>query len=190
MNTHKLSTVPLSNIELIEQPVQEKNLDLESPALEVFTDFTRRMPLMLEQSTPVDVAIETMRKTHVKLKLVIDPRESFRGVITLADLVSVKVAMAAEATGLRREDLTVAHVMTGRDELHALDMEVLRTARIGDVLATMEAYGDQHILVVDQGRHSIRGIVSVTDVARALHVPVVINERAVSFAQIYRTLRA
>ena len=191
MNTyHRLSTVPVAGIEHIERPEQDKTLDLESPALEVFTDFSERTPLMLEQSTPIDEAIETMRRTHVKLKLVIDARESFRGVISMADLLSVKVARASEETGLRREDLTVFHVMTKREDLHAISLQAVRSARIGDILATMESFGDQHVLVVDRDRKCVRGIISATDIARGLHVPVTINARANSFADVVRAVRA
>lgn len=186
---HKLGTVELANIELIDRPEQDETLDLNSPALEVFTDFTERTPLMLEQNTPIDEAVETMRRTHVKLKLVIDSAELFRGVISMADLLSVKVTRAAEATGLQRKDLTVAHVMSRRQDLHAIDLRAVKSARIGDILATMESFGDQHVLVIDRDRGSIRGIISATDIARGLHVPVTISGRANSFAEIVRAVK-
>ncbi len=187
---HKLATVALADIELIDRPDRDKNLDLDSPALEVFTDFTERTPLMLEQSTPIDEAIETMRRTHSKQKLVIDAKECFRGIISMADLVSVKVTRASEATGLKRGDLTVSHVMTGRQKIHAIDLRALGSARIGDILVTMESFGDQHVLVIDSDKRSVRGIISATDIARGLHVPINISARANSFADIYRAITA
>lgn len=187
---HSLPTLNLTHIERIDRPKQEKILDLDSPALEALIDFAERSPLMLEQNTPIDEAIGMMRRTHVKLNLVIDSKEAFRGVISLADLLSVNVTRAAEATGLRREDLTVAHVMTGRGQLHALDLQALGSARIGDLLATMKSFGDQHVLVVDRTRDSIRGIISAADIARGLQVPVSINARANSFADICQVIRA
>jgi CBS domain-containing protein len=186
---HKLNSVSLTDIALIESPERDINLDLNSPALEVFNDFTERTPLMLEQTTTVDEAIETMRRTHVKLYLVIDGRESLRGVITLADLLSVKVMRVAEATGLRRSDLAVSHVMVKRQDLHAIDLQALGSARIGDVLATMKSFGDQHVLVIDPDRKSVRGIISAVDIARGLHAPVRITDRANSFADVYRAIQ-
>lgn len=186
---HTLATVTAANIESIERPHQSETLTLDSPATEVFTDFLQTTPLMLEQSTPVDEAIELMRRSHVKQKLVIDAGESFRGVITLADLLSVKVARACETTGLQRKDLTVADVMTHRSELHGIDVKALRSTRIGDVLATMESFGDEHVLVIDSTTDSVRGIISSTDIARALHNPVKIASRANSFADICKAVR-
>ena len=187
---HKIATTALDNFASIDRPDQDKQLTLDSLAQEVFTDFRQHTPLMLEQSTTVNAAIDMMHRSHVKQKLVIDANESFRGVITLADLKSVKVAQASEATGLKREDLTVAHVMTGRSRLQAIDVKSLRTAKIGDVLATLESLGDQHVLVVDRDTESVRGIISATDIARALHDPVKINTRAKSFAEIVDAIRA
>lgn len=188
-NYHKLTTAVLENIEQIDHPEQDHTMDLDSSALSVFTDFRKQAPLMLEQGTSIDEAIETMRRTHVKLKLVIDASESFRGVISMADLLSSRVTRASEETGLKRKDLTVAHVMTRKHQLHAVDLQTLKSARVGDVLATMESFGDQYVLVTDRNTGSLRGIVSATGIARGLHVPVSISARANSFAEIYRAVR-
>ena len=187
---HKLATTTLDNFTSIDRPDQDKQLTLDSPAREVFTDFRQDSPLMLEQSTTVNAAIDMMHRSHVKQKLVIDANESFRGVITLADLMSVKVAQASEATGLQRDDLTIADVMTRRSRLQAIDVKSVRTAKIGDILATLESLGDQHVLVIDRETESVRGIISATDIARALHDPIKINKRANSFAEIVNAIRA
>ncbi len=190
MNSFRvLRTSSLAEIDTIQHPEDKEHLSLDSPALEVFTDFEQHMPLMLEETASVDEAIETMRRTHVKLKLIIDSREAFRGVITLADLMSVKVMQAAESTGLSRSELSVAQVMTPRSDLHAICVEDLTTAKIGDILATMKTFGDQHVLVLDRARRSIRGIISARDIARALHIPVSIDAKANSFSEVYHAIR-
>jgi CBS domain containing-hemolysin-like protein len=189
-NFRKLKTTSLAEIVNIERPSRNTHATLDSPASEVFTDFTLQAPLMLEKSTTIEDAKALMAKTHVKLKLVIDSAESFLGVVTLADLVSVRVMRAMEKTGLRREDLTVADIMTPRKSMHAIDVVDIASAKIGDLLKTMEDFGDQHVLVVDAGHQQIRGLISATDIARCLHVPLQINERANSFSQIYETVRA
>ena len=191
MNTFKvLKTLSLADISTIERPTDNEHLNLKSPAYKVFTDFNQHIPLVLEQSTSVNDAIALMKRTHVKLKLVIDSRESFRGVISLTDLLSVRVMRAAQETGLSRNDLTVAQVMTRREALHAININDLASSRIGDLLATMKNFGDQHVLVVDPGKGSIRGMISASDIARRLHIPVSINARANSFSEVYQAIRA
>jgi CBS-domain-containing membrane protein len=185
----KLKTSSLAGIKAIDRPQHCTALNLDSPASEVLTDFSRETPLMLEQSTAIDEARALMEKTHVKLKLVIDASEAFSGVVSLSDLLSVKVMQAMNRTGLKREDLTVGEVMTRKDALHAIDIACINGARIGDLLATMRTYGDQHVLVVDSKRQCICGLVSANDIARNMNIPIHINERANSFAQIYDAVR-
>lgn len=185
----ELPTRPLHAVRNIERPASPTVVELESPATTILTDFSTQTPLMLEQGTSIDEAREMMRKTHVKLKLVIDASEEFRGVISLEDLVSLKVMEALSQTGLPRQELTVAHVMTPKSRLRAIGFDDFSHATVGDILATMHRYGEQHVLVVDTQRESIRGIVSANDIARRMHIPVVICERANSFSDIYKAVR-
>jgi CBS domain-containing protein len=185
----KLATTSVARINNILQPTADTDIDLSSSAMEILTDFRTARPLMIEQSTSVQVAKELMKRTHVRLKLVIDAQEHFKGVISLTDLVSIKVMKAKESTGLGIDELTVADVMTQKDALHAIDIRQFRQAKIGDILTTMQTFGDQHVLVVDNEANCICGIVSSSDIARSLHVPVYINERANSFSDIYHAVR-
>lgn len=184
----ELRTVSTASIKGIQQPVDAAQSNMHSPATEIFTDFTLHSPLLLEQATTIDYAREMMKRTHVKLKLVIDLQEVFRGVISLDDLMSAKVVKAMERSGLTLRELTVEHVMTPRSALHAIESRDFAMASIGDVLATMKKYGEQHVLVVDSQLGSVRGIVSANDIARKIHIPIVISERANSFSEIYRAI--
>lgn len=185
----KLGTVSVAGIDTIERPQAASNLDINSPARELLTDFHLQTPVMLEQGTSVDEALALMQKAHVRLALVISADEHFCGIVTASDLVSVKVMRAAAESGLHRSDLTIGHIMTPRKELHAIEQESLRSARIGDVLDTMKHFGDQHVLVVDSAAGSISGLISASDIARKLHVPVYISEKANSFSDIVRAVR-
>ncbi len=49
----------------------------------------------------------------------------------------------------------------------------------------MKTYGDQHVLIVDNKRGSICGLVSANDITRNMNIPIFISERANSFSQIY-----
>ena len=172
----------------IQRPSTLSELTLQSPALEVLTDFTRQQPMILEQYTSIDDAQEIMRRTHTKMFLVIDAQESFRGLISLDDLVSEKVMTKMGVSRLRRDELTVEFVMTPRNRLHAIDCKIFQMATIGDVLARMQKYGEQHMIVVETRSESVRGVVSAHGIARRMHTPVVINERAVLFSDIYNAM--
>ena len=184
----ELRTVSTAAIKEIQQPIDAVQANMHSHATEIFTDFTLQSPLVLEQATTIASAREMMKRTHVKLKLVIDSHDAFRGVITLDDLMSAKVMKAMERSGLTLQELTVEHVMTPRSALHAIESRDFAMASIGDVLATMKKFGEQHVLVVDSQLGVVRGIVSANDIARKIHIPIVISERANSFSDIYRAI--
>jgi DeoR family transcriptional regulator, catabolite repression regulator len=184
-----LDTFDMTSVYTIQTPEDKSHIHLEDTAMLVFTDFMKYQPRMLEESASVDEALAMMRKTHVRMNLVIDKEEHFKGIISLLDLQSSKVMSASTKLGLARDDLSVREVMLPKEKLHALTMSELRKASIGDVVKTMQYYGDQHALVVDDTDGQVlRGIVSASDIARALHIPLLIGDRANSFADIYRAL--
>ena len=177
-----------TTIRNIQRPSDISPLTLQSPAIEVLNDFTRQNPLMLEQNTSINEAREIMRRTHTRMFLVIDSHEMFCGVITLDDLVSEKVMKKMAVSQLRRDELTVAYVMTPRNRLRAIDLKTFQLASVGEILALMQDYGEQQMIVVDTPNASIRGYVSAHGIARRMHTPLVINERAVLFTDIFTTI--
>jgi CBS domain-containing protein len=146
--------------------------------------------MLLEQGTSLEEARALMRRAHVKLALIIRRDERFCGIVTASDLASIKVMRAAESARLRSAELTVEDVMTPRARLHAVDSVTLKSATVGDVLETMKRFGDQHMLVVDSRTREICGLISASDIARCLHIPLNITEKANSFSDIYRELHA
>lgn len=174
-----------TNIVDIQRPSTVSELKLWSPAMEVLTDFTRQQPLMLEQNTSIDDAREIMRRTHTKMFLIIDAQECFRGVISMDDLVSEKVIRKMGVSRLQRQELTVDFVMTPRNRLQTVDLKLFQTATVGDLIARMKKYGERHLIVADAHTASIRGVVSAHSIARRMHTPLVINERALLFSDIY-----
>jgi DeoR family transcriptional regulator, catabolite repression regulator len=177
-----------ANIHDIQRPSSTNELSLLSPAMDVFTDFTQQHPLMIEQNTSIDEAREIMRRTHTKMFLVIDAQESFRGVISLDDLESEKVIKEMGRSKLRRKELTVEFVMTPRNRLRAIDFRKFELSTIGDILARMKKYGEHHVVVVEPQNSSVRGIVSAYGIARRMHAPIVISERALLFSDIYKAV--
>lgn len=151
------------------------SLTLSSPALEVFTDFTAQEPLVIESETPILEAEAMMRHSHVRLKLVINPAETFLGVLALEDIQEAEIIKKV-AEGYARTELKVADLMRKRHELFTLDFTSLRAMTIGELLVTLQDYPRQHCLVVDSGGRRIRGVVSASDVVRKLRMPLCLQQ--------------
>ncbi|MBA2655766.1 MAG: CBS domain-containing protein [Tatlockia sp.] len=179
-----LKTYDLTGIKQLVCPEDNANLTLESPALDIFTDFKQTEPLVVEHTLDIVTAEDLMKKTHVKLKLVLD-QGNFVGMLAYEDLIGEKAL--AHANHLRRSEILVSQIMTPRSSLEAIDYIDVKRAKIKDIVETLKNEGRQHFLVIDGKERYIRGIFSAADIARRLHVPININ-RVSTFMDIYRAL--
>lgn len=183
----RVHTVSLSDVvHLCPQSLNEA-LDLDSSASYIVTDFANKTPQVIEKDVLIDDALYMMKMGHVRSKLVVDNNDNFLGIVSSSDLVSYKVLHIAQLRNQPRKDLTVENVMVKKDELYAIDFTKVSQISIGQVLETLKDLGNQHVLLIDQQKH-LRGIISSTDIARALHIPVNINEKAHSFKEIFKVV--
>lgn len=180
-----LDIISVENIQQIAQPLFEKPLSLDTPALNFFTDFTQVKPLVIQSDY---TAIETknlMIKTHVRLKMVLNPKSEFIGLVSADELTDRKI-MQKVADGEKREEISVVDCMIPRVKLPALNYKQISSCCIGDVIRTLKDIGRQHCLVVDSEKNIIRGIFSVSDISRKLHIPIDIQD-APSFSKLALT---
>jgi hypothetical protein len=183
--------------------VQSARVTLESPALDVMTDLTRITPATIRPQAPLYGANQFMITRGVRLLLVVDERENVLGVITATDLLGERPMLAATSRGLRRDELTVADVMTGAESVEVVALADLEGARVGHVLETLRRLGRQHALVIDfedipsgrpfvppAKRAMVRGIFSISQIARQLGVDVPAGaEVARTFSEIEAAIR-
>ena len=161
-----------------------------SPALEVMTDLTRASPATIRAQVPIDGANAFMIVRGVRLLLVADDREAVLGVITATDILGEKPMRVSMERGLRRAELTVGDIMTPAEQVEVLALADVEAARVGHVVETLKRAGRQHALVVDSegGRRMVRGIISVSQIARQLGLPLQTSEVARTFAEIEAAL--
>jgi len=168
------------------RPSQQK-VGMESPALTVMTDLTRVSPATIGPETPIEAANRFMMLRGVRLLLVVDERENVLGVISTTDILGERPLRVATSRGLRRDELVVADVMTPAERVEVIALADVDGARVGHVVATLMHAGRQHALVVDSdaaGRPMVRGILSLSQVARQLGEPLQLSEVARTFAEI------
>jgi CBS domain containing-hemolysin-like protein len=125
----------------------------------------------------------------VRLLLVVDEQhETVLGIITATDILGERPLLAATARALRRDELTVADVMTPAADLEAIHLDDVDTARVGHVVETLRRSGRQHALVIDRGAE-VRGIFSLSQIGRQLGISVAAaGETALTFSQIEAAL--
>ena len=181
---------------------QAARIDLESPALEAMTDLTRASPATIRPQAPIGGANQFMIARSVRLLLVVDDREVVLGVLTATDILGERGFQAAIEQHTKRDDLTVADLMTAAGDVEVLALADVEGARVGHVLETLRRSGRQHALVVEHDvipargaldkplrRTMVRGIFSLSQIARQLGVAVQTSgEVARTFAEIESAL--
>jgi CBS domain-containing protein len=149
---------------------QAARVTRESPALQVMTDFARVSPATIRPQAPLAGANQFMITRAVRLLLVVDEgHEKVLGVITATDLLGERAMLVATGRGMRRDELTVADVMTPAAQVEAIALADVEGARVGHVLETLRRAGRQHALVVDTDS-AVRGVFSLSQIARQLGV--------------------
>ena len=187
------------------RPVQPQvpRVAADSPALHVMTDLARVAPATIRPQAPLAGANQFMITRGVRLLLVVDDQERILGVITATDLLSEKPMRAATELRLRRDELSVADVMTPAAQVEVIDYADVQGACVGHVLETLRRAGRQHALVVDYDeipsgrplvpparRAMVRGIFSISQIARQLGVALPAGgEVARTFAEIESAIK-
>lgn len=165
---------------------------LEAPALDVMTDLRRVNPATIRPGAPVEGANQYMISRGVRLLLVVDEKDSLVGVITAADILGERPMLAATERALRRDELIVADIMTPAAQAEVLALADVEGARVGHIVETLRRAGRQHILVVEGHKDSsptfVRGIFSLSQIARQLGVVLQASEVARTFAEIEAAL--
>ncbi len=182
----RLNLYRTDDVDRLTWPEVIQHVDLYSPALTVFTDFTVHKPLVVSHNMHAVDVEASMRRQHVRLKLVVDDYEAFLGVVSLEDLNEEEV-LKRVAQGYDRHELVVTDFMRSKHAIHSLDYEEFENANICDLLKEVKSLDYQHCLVLDRKSQRVRGMVSASDVVRKLKLAMDLTRHA-TFANIYRTL--
>ncbi len=164
---------------------------LDSPALEVMTDFAHVPAATIERSASLAVANDYMITRGVRSLFVVAPDDRILGLITTTDLLGERPVRASQARGIKRHELTVGDVMTPAEEIVSLTLDDVRSAKVGHIIASLKHAGRHHELVAETlpgGEVRIRGMFSASQIARQLGMPLQIAELARTFAEIEKAL--
>ena len=174
------------------QPTDSTPVTLSSPALAVMTDLTKVKAATTHPRTTLRQAEQAMIYQGVRMLFVVTEMPLVEGLITATDLGGDKQMRVVHERHLHYDELSVADVMTELGALDAIDYAVVRTAAVGNAVATLQRLGRNHLLVVEaataQTPRRVRGVISRSQVERQLGRPIDITPIANSFSEIERAL--
>lgn len=169
------------------RPTQQlpAHVTMESPAIDVMTDFTKVAALFVAQGRTMKDAEQRMIAAGVRLLLVTNQINQVIGICTARDVAGEKPMRVAQATGHKFDELTVRDVMTPQHQVEVVLMSDVAMSRVGDMVKTLKRMGRQHALVVDKdasGNQSVRGLFSATQISKQLGIDIDTTDIAGTFA--------
>lgn len=184
-----LPAFPLRAGSSFARPIQTlpERVKLSDPATSVMTDLNKVSLVSVRAITPMDKANAKMIRNGVRMLLVLDDHEQLVGLLTATDVLGEKPMRFLQNMGGTHDDIMVRDIMSTLRELEAMKMEDVKHAKVGQIVASLKKTHRQHALVVSEGadgRQTVCGLFSVTQIARQLGAQLQSFELAHTFAEI------
>ena len=190
MTYHPLPTYPLPKQLTILPPdmFQLKRVGLDSPALDVLTDFKKEHAITISSHESITTAQRKMVEKGIRLLIAVDLHNYVHGIITVSDLSGEKPIRYIQKFGGSRKDITVEDIMVPERDLEVLAFQDVMHMKVGDIVETLKKLERYHALVAEiKGpveERKVRGIFSLNRIARQLGAEIQIFEIGHTFAQI------
>ena len=184
-----LQSFPLKAGSSFARPVQvlPERVKLGDAATSVMTNLNKVSLVSVRAITSMDKANAKMIRNGVRMLLVLDDYDQLVGLLTATDVLGEKPMRFLQNMGGTHDDIMVRDIMTPLRELEAMRLEDVQDAKVGHIVATLKKSHRQHALVMCEGldgRQTVCGLFSVTQIARQLGAQVQRFEVAHTFAEI------
>ncbi|PTR17107.1 CBS domain protein [Nitrosospira sp. Nsp2] len=190
---HMLPAQRLTGAVRIVRPAPPRSVTLESPASDVMTDLRHAHAAIVDSRASMEAANEYMKQRGVRSLLVLNEDEILTGIITATDVLGEKPLRFIQERRVKHSEILVSDIMTPLDRLEGIPLEVVRRAKVGDIVASLLDTGRQHTLVLEddiEGNPVVCGIFSLTQIEKQLGASIPSIEIARTFTEIEATLTA
>lgn len=181
----------------LQNPTRELRVQASSPATDVMTDLSRIAAVTTTSGASLGEAHQTMITQGVRALFVADEARVVLGIITANDILGERPIQIAQDRGLHHAEIRVSEVMTPAEALEAMELQDVLKVRVGDIVETLKRSGRQHALVIEATAAdatsavcTVRGIFSLTQIARQLGLPPQVGDVARTFAEIEAAIGA
>jgi len=160
---------------------------LKSDAVDVMTDLRRVDAATIGRLATVEEANLAMIAQRVRSLFVVDQRRIL-GIVTASDILGERPLQVGQQLGIHHDEVMVRDIMTPEDAIEVIDLSRVLEATVGDIVATLKRAHRQHALVSDLQpeslRQQVRGIFSLSQIARQIGISPVTADIDRTFAQI------
>ena len=169
------------------EPSPPERVTLDDPAFAVMTDLRTVRAATTPPGELMWRAQAQMVERRVRLLFVVEREGAVVGVITATDLLGEKPMRFMQSRGVPHHEIQVADIMTPASLLEAIPLQDVAQMRVGHVVATHKAVRRQHLMVAEDDGRRVRGLFSISQVARQLGVQL---QQAMEVAQTFADVEA
>jgi CBS domain containing-hemolysin-like protein len=171
-------------------PQTQRQAQPEDPALSLLTDLNHSACVVASHQDSLNSTLHVMRRAGVRMVFVAGADGQLSGIVTADLLQGEKPVLRASSAHVAHKDLSVADVMVPINHLEAIDLAKVRTARLGDIVATMHEHGMRYLLVTQlkDGKTMLRGLFSASRLEQALGTAIDSDLHSRTFAELEAVL--
>lgn len=190
-SSNRFKPLPLSSVSVAPQlPKVQRHATPHDPALSLLTDLHHSACVVAHHHDGLDATLHLMLRAGVRMVFVSGADGELVGMVTAEDIQGERPVLRASAHKVPHRELTVADVMVPVTQWDTVDLATVRTARLGDVAATMHEHGLRYLLVTQRkhGQTVLRGLFSANRLEMAMNTTIEPDLHSRSFAELEMVL--
>ncbi|MFT3856211.1 MAG: CBS domain-containing protein [Aquabacterium sp.] len=189
--THRFKPLPLATMTMApDLPSVQRSCLPQDPALSLLTDLHHSACVVASHRDGLEQTRHLMMRAGVRMVFVAGSDGQLVGMVTAEDIQGERPVVRASNQGVPHGELTLADVMIPVAHWEVVDLAQVRTARLGDVAATMHEHGLRYLLVTQlkDGRTTLRGLFSARRLEMAMNTTIEPDLHSRSFAELEQVL--
>jgi hypothetical protein len=162
----------------------------DDPALSLLTDLHHAPCVVAQHHDGLGQTLHLMMRAGVRMVFVAGADGQLAGMVTAEDLQGERPVQHASNRQVGHHELTLADVMVPLVHWASVDLADVRSARLGDVAATLQEQGLRYLLVTQHKPEgaTLRGLFSARRIELALHTSLEHDLHSRSFAELEQAL--
>ena len=166
-------------------------ISLETPALNVLSDFHTKQPQVIYKNALADDAFEKMQRQNVHSLMVTDDQDRVIGLVNAVQLQGLHKTQIAQKMDIPPKDVTAGMLLERIETLTFLNYNVVKDALVGHIARILNETNHDHLLVTDTDKNNIptiRGIFSASFIAKRLGAEIGRDLSSSSIAEMNRII--
>lgn len=150
------------------------SVEADQPALRVATDFRLNPPVTVGADVHIYDAHRHMKRAGVR-SLLVTRDDAVIGLVTSYHIQGDRLMQFLHSSGYTwRSEIAVRHLMTPWEDIQTLELNMVREARVGDIVEYLGSTRATHVLIVEHSGEVevVRGLISRSRVEQQLGAPI------------------